>query len=71
MDCNEYATEILVAQRLAELREQSARVALVTGHRTTRPKLSRRIGVTLVRLGHRLAQGHSTSTPNAGVRLAR
>ena len=71
MDCNEYATEILAAQRLAELREQRARAALVTGHRTPRPRLSHRIGLTLIRLGHRLAQGHSTSAPNAGVRLAR
>lgn len=69
MDYNEYAAVMIVTHRLAELREQSARLALL---RRDRPSTwSRRVAAALIRLGHRLAQGQPTATGNAGVRLAR
>ncbi|HEX7785266.1 MAG TPA: hypothetical protein VF653_03510 [Methylomirabilota bacterium] len=69
MDYNEYAAQMIVAHRLAELREQGARLALL---RRDRPSTRwDRIAAGLIRLGHRLAPGRPPGSPNAGVRLAR
>jgi hypothetical protein len=69
MDFNEYVAEAVVAQRLAELRERGARMALLGAGRPTRPRLSRRLGAALIRAGQRLVQGSPSRTRNAGVRL--
>ncbi|HEX7787605.1 MAG TPA: hypothetical protein VF653_15415 [Methylomirabilota bacterium] len=67
MDYNEYAAEMIVTHRLAELREHSARLALLRRARpTTR---SRRIAAALIRVGHRLARDRPAAARNAGVRL--
>ena len=71
MDFNEYVAEVIAAQRLAELRERGARLALVDAGRSARAGLSRRLGAALIRMGHWLLQGQATRTRNAGVRLAR
>jgi hypothetical protein len=70
MDFNEYVAEAVVAQRLAELRERGARMALLNAGRPSRPRLSRRLGVALMRAGHRLVLRSPARARNAGVRLA-
>ena len=71
MDLSDYVMEVIVAQRLADLRERRARLALLAAGRRARPSLSRRVGVGLIRVGHWLAQGQPGRSRNAGVRLAR
>jgi hypothetical protein len=71
MDLNDYVVEMIAAQRLSELRERGARQALLATGRRARPRLSRRLGVVLIRVGHWLARGEARPVPNAGVRLAR
>ncbi len=71
MDLNEYVVEMIAEQRLAELRERGARLALLATERRARRSLSRRVGRALIRVGHWLAQSPSGRTRNAGVRLAR
>ncbi|HEX7217484.1 MAG TPA: hypothetical protein VF578_24985 [Methylomirabilota bacterium] len=71
MDLNEYAVEMIAAQRLAELRERGARLALLATERRARRSLSRRVGVALIRVGHWLAQSPPARARNAGVRLVR
>lgn len=71
MDLNDYAVELIAAQRLRELRERGARQGLLATGRRVRPPLSRRLGVALIRVGQWLAQGEPGPARNAGVRLAR
>jgi len=71
MDLSDYVMEVIVAQRLADLRERGARLALLATGRQARPSLSRRVGVGLIQVGRWLAQGQPDRTRNAGVRLAR
>jgi hypothetical protein len=71
MDLNEYVVEMIAAQRLADLRERGARLALLATGRRARPPLSRRVGRALIRVGHWLAQSQPARARNAGVRLAR
>jgi hypothetical protein len=71
MEDNVYAIEVMVAQRLADLRAAGARAALVesggSGHRGAAVV----VGAGLIRLGRWLAQGEGVAAPNAGVRVAR
>ena len=70
MDFNEYVAEVIAAQRLAELRERGARLALLDAGRSARPR-RRWLGAALIRMGHRLVRGQPGRAGNAGVRLAR
>jgi hypothetical protein len=71
MDFNEYVAEVVVSQRLAELRERGAQLARLRASQPARPRPSRWIGSALIRVGHWLAQGRPSRARNAGVRLAR
>jgi hypothetical protein len=63
MDLSDYVMEVIVAQRLAELRESRARLALLATGRRARPSLSRRVGVGLIRVGHWLGSGPAGPHP--------
>jgi hypothetical protein len=56
MDMNEYCLNMLARQRLADLREQAAHIALRAEARRGQP-LRVIVGHALVRLGNRLASG--------------
>jgi hypothetical protein len=70
MDVSDYITEKMVAIRLEELRERSARLALLDHARGGRRGPAPRLGAALVRLGQWLA-GDRVPGRNAGVRVAR
>ena len=70
MDVSDYITEKMAAARLEELREQSARLALLDQARAGRPGLAPRLGAVLVRLGRWLARD-GVPGRNGGVRVAR
>jgi hypothetical protein len=70
MDFSDYITEKMAAARLGELREQSARLALLDQARAGRRGLAFRLSTALTRLGQRLARG-GVAGRNAGVRVAR
>jgi len=57
MYSNLYAMEKIVAARLNELRRERAQIALLDSVRPRRRGIGRRLGVALVRIGQRLAQG--------------
>jgi hypothetical protein len=70
MDVSDYITEKMAAARLDELRERSARLALLDQARGGRPGLVQRLGTVLVRLGWWLARD-GVPGRNGGVRVAR
>lgn len=69
MDTNSYVVEKLVAARLAEMRAERARRALVE-EAEPRKGLASGLGAALVRLGGWFAPG-APARPNAGVRPTR
>ena len=71
MDLGVYVTEKLVAVRLAELRAESARWAVLEAARPRRRGMGPRLGAGLIRLGRWLAQGDAQAGQNAGVRVTR
>ena len=71
MDFNTYATEKIVAERLADLRAASARVALIESAGLGPRGVGPAVGSALIRLGHWLAPDEGVAAPNAGVRVAR
>ena len=70
MDVSDYITEKMAAARLDELREQSARLALLDRARGGPRGLAPRLGAALVRLGRWLARA-GVPGRNGGVRVAR
>ncbi|MFI5373141.1 MAG: hypothetical protein ACHQ8D_00725 [Candidatus Rokuibacteriota bacterium] len=70
MNGSDYITEKMAAARLDELREQSARLALLDQARGGRRALTHGLGTALVRLGRWLARD-GASGRNGGVRVAR
>ena len=70
MDFNTYATEKMVAGRLADLRAASARAALIQALGSPRG-VGSTVGSALIRLGHWLGADEAAAAPNAGVRVAR
>jgi hypothetical protein len=70
MDYGEYITEKMAAARLGELREQSARRAVLDRARRPRRGLILHLGIVLTRLGRRLDRDRGR-VRNAGVRVAR
>lgn len=70
MDFNLYAAERIMEDRLAELRRRSARLALLRAVQPA-PRLSRRLGAGLIRVGHWLVREDAVRVRNAGVRVAR
>jgi hypothetical protein len=70
MDVSDYITEKMAAIRLEELRDQSARLALLDRVRGGRRGLAPRLGAALVRLGRWLARVGVVGR-NGGVRVAR
>jgi len=70
MDVSDYITEKMAAIRLEELRDQSARLALLDRARGGRRGLAPRLGGALVRLGRWLARVGVVGR-NGGVRVAR
>jgi hypothetical protein len=68
MEDNVYAVEVMMAQRLADLRAAGARAALVESARGGRRGVAAVVGAALIRAGQWLARGEA---PNAGVRVAR
>ena len=70
MDVSDYITEKMAAARLDELRERSARLALLAQARGGRRGLTRRLGTVLVRLGRWLARD-GVPGRTGGVRVAR
>jgi hypothetical protein len=70
MDVSDYITEKMAAARLDDLREQSARLALLDQARGGRRGLAPRLGAVLVRLGRWLARD-AVPGRNGGVRVAR
>ncbi|HEU5218192.1 MAG TPA: hypothetical protein VFU23_06005 [Gemmatimonadales bacterium] len=70
MDFGAYVTEKLAAARLGELRQESARLALLDRAGVGRRGLGPRLGIALTRLGRWLARD-GTPARNAGVRVAR
>ncbi len=71
MDFNIYATEKIVAGRLADLRAAGARVVLLESAGVGPRGLGAAVGSTFIRLGRWLAPGEGAAAPNAGVRVAR
>ena len=71
MDGNLYATEKMAAARLAELRADRTRAALVESARGGRRGAGVAVGSALIRLGRWLAGGAAVAAPNAGVRVGR
>ncbi|MGH7316504.1 MAG: hypothetical protein ACREJS_09625 [Candidatus Rokuibacteriota bacterium] len=71
MDGNLYATEKIVAGRLAELRADCAQAALVESARGGRRGLGSVVGAALIRAGQWVARGEAVAGPNAGVRVTR
>jgi hypothetical protein len=71
MDFNTYATEKIVAGRLADLRAASAQVALLESAGVGRRWVGAAVGSAFIRLGRWLAPGERVAAPNAGVRVAR
>jgi hypothetical protein len=70
MDVSDYITEKMAAARLEELREQSARLALLDQARGGRGGLAHGLGTALVRLGRWLARD-GVPGRNGGARVAR
>ncbi|HTI57268.1 MAG TPA: hypothetical protein VMC04_23735 [Verrucomicrobiae bacterium] len=70
MDVSDYVTEKMAAARLEELRERSARLALLDQVRGGRGPLARSLGAALVRVGRWLAPDEVPDR-NGGVRVAR
>jgi hypothetical protein len=70
MDFNDYIVEKLAVARLDELREQSARLALLAQARPGRRGVVSRLGAALTDLGQRLARD-GVAGRNGGVRVAR
>ena len=70
MDVSDYITEKMAAARLDDLREQSARLALLDQARGGRSTLARDLGIVLIRLGRWLAREGAPGR-NGGVRVAR
>jgi len=70
MDYGEYITEKMAAARLGELREQSARRAVLDWARRPRRGLILHLGIVLTRLGRWLDRDRGP-VRNAGVRVAR
>lgn len=68
---NLYATEKIAAGRLAELRADRARAALVESARGGRRGMASAVGVALIRAGQWLARDEAAGALNAGVRVAR
>ena len=71
MDFNTYATEKIVAGRLADLRAASAQVALLEAAGVGPRGVGAAVGSAFIRLGRWLAPGEAGAAPNAGVRVAR
>jgi hypothetical protein len=71
MDFDIYATEKVVAGRLADLRAASTRAALIASARVGPRGVGPAVGSVLIRLGCWLAPGEADAAPNAGVRVAR
>ena len=71
MDSNTYVVEKLTAIRLAELRAEQRRIALLGAARDARPGIAAALGVALVRLGRWLAPAETAGGGNAGVRVTR
>jgi hypothetical protein len=70
MDVSDYITEKMAAARLEDLREQSARLALLHQARGGRRPLAHGLGTALIRLGRWLARD-GVPGRNGGVRVAR
>ena len=66
MDVSAYAVEKLAASRLADLRAERSRLALLEDAREGRPGVASALGVALVRLGRWLAPAGSTGGGRAG-----
>ena len=71
MDFNTYATEKIVAGRLADLRAARARAALLESAGVGPRGVGVAVGSALIRLGHWLAPAEEAAAPNAGVRVGR
>lgn len=71
MGDNVYAIEVMMVQRLADLRAAGARAALVEAARGGRRGVAAVVGAALIRAGQWLARGEAGAAPNAGVRVAR
>ena len=71
MDFNAYATEKIVAGRLADLRAAGARTALLESAGVRPRGVGSAVGSAFIRLGRWLARGEAGAAPNAGVRVAR
>ncbi len=71
MDFNLYATEKIVAGRLADLRAASAQAALIRTARIGPRGVGPVLGGALIRLGHWLAPDEAGAPSNPGVRVAR
>lgn len=61
MYLNVYAASKIAEARLAELREERARVALLESLRDPRRSLGARLGAALIRAGQRLGAGAPTA----------
>jgi hypothetical protein len=57
MDFNEYAIQLLSAQRLREARADAERRGVVARYRRPRPTIRAWLGASLIALGERLAAG--------------
>lgn len=57
MDLNVYAVSKIAEARLAELREDRARIALLDSVRDPRPGVRARLGAALIRVGEWLGAG--------------
>ena len=71
MDFSTYATEKIVAGRLADLRATSAQVALLESAGVGPRGVALVLGGALIRLGHWLAPDEAGVASNPGVRVAR
>ena len=60
MELNHYAAEILVDERLREMRAVAARCRLITDRRRPRRRLRAQLAAVLIIIGERLARQHGS-----------
>jgi len=66
MEVNDYTLEILVREKLADLRAMTARRALVAGARSPRAPFRVRLGAALIALGERMGGTPAPRASRAG-----